>query len=100
MIQRIKLHRSQILTSGELFKLCASARNTHDYIRITLWTGKYVQVNFHRDNTLSVSTNRMDLSTLYAVNNMMQRNKIYSTENVVEFLFKFIQKNTKYNPRS
>lgn len=97
MIQRVRLNRTQVLTSRELFKMCASARNTHDYVRITLWNGKYVQVSFHRDNTLSVSTNRMDLSTLYAVNNMMQRNKIYSTENVVEFLFKFIKKNTRTN---
>lgn len=92
MIKRLKLNKDQYLSQNELFKLCASARNSHDYIRIQLYNNKYVQVNFHRDQTLSVSHNFMDLSMYYATINMMNRNKIYSTENVAEFLAKTIRK--------
>ena len=92
MIQRLKLNKGQTLNQSQLFKYCSSARNTHDYIRIQLYNGKYIQINFHRDQTLSVTHNMTDLSMYYATINMMNRNKIDSTENVVEFLQKTIQK--------
>lgn len=95
MIKKIKLNKGQNLSQTELFKLCSSARNSHDYIRIQLYNNRYVQVSFHRDQTLSVSHNMTDLSMYYATINMMNRNKIYSTENVVDFLAKTIKKYNK-----
>ena len=92
MIKRLKLARGQTINKNELLKYCISARNTHDYIRIQLYNNKYVQVSFHRDQTLSVSHNMTDLSMYYATINMMNRNKIYSTENVVDFLINTIRR--------
>lgn len=92
MIKRVKLNKNQTLSTNELFKICASARNSHDYVRIQLFNNRYIQVSFHRDQTLSVSHNMTDLSMYYATINMMNRNKIYSTENVVDFLAKTIKK--------
>ena len=92
MIKRLKLSKGQTINKNELFKYCTSARNTHDYIRIQLYNNRYVQVSFHRDQTLSVSHNMTDLSMYYATINMLNRNKIYSTENVVDFLMRTIQK--------
>ncbi len=92
MIKRVKLNKNQTLSTNELFKICASARNSHDYVRIQLFNNRYIQVSFHRDQTLSVSHNMTDLSMYYATINMMNRNKIYSTENVVDFLVKTIKK--------
>ncbi len=95
MIHKIKLTRKQKLAIPQLYKLCSSARNSHDYIRINLSNNKYIMVSFHRDGTLSVSHNFTDLSAYYATINMMNRNKIYSTENVVDYLFKMVQKYNK-----
>lgn len=95
MIRKIKLSRKQKITTPELFKLCASARNSNDYIRIDLWNRKYIVVSFHRDQTLSISNNFTDLIAYYATQNMIRLNKIYSTENVVDYLFKMIQKYNK-----
>lgn len=92
MIHKVKLTRKQKLSMPELYKMCSSARGTYDYVRINLINGKFIQVNFHRDQTISVCNNFTDLGAFYAVQNIMKRNKINSTQNIAEFLFKMVQR--------
>ena len=92
MIRILNLKRKQIIPIKELFRLSASARNTFDFIRVNMWNGKFITVNFHRDQTISVSHNFADMRVYFLVSNFEKRNKINSTQNVAEFLFSMIQK--------
>lgn len=92
MIKILNLERKQTVPIRELFRLSASARNTYDFIKVNMWNKKFIIVNFHRDQTISVSHNFTDMRVYFATNNFIKRNKINSTENVAEFLFKMIQK--------
>ena len=92
MVKKLFLQRKQIIPVSELYNICASARNTFDFVKVTMWDGKFLIMTFHRDQTISISHNFTDLRVYFACNNFIKRNTINSTMNAAEFLFKMIQR--------
>lgn len=92
MIQNVKLNKGQILTKSEITRLCNSARSTWQYVKFILSNGVYIQINYNKDLTISISTNSRDLVFYQEVQNLV---RIYTQMRVIDMLFRWLPKLNK-----
>ena len=88
MIQNITLNRNQVLSKSEILKILNTAKSTYQYAKFT-FKGYYLQINYNRDLSVSISTNSRDLA-LYQ--EMQDLTKIYTQMRLVDFVFRYINK--------
>lgn len=88
MIQKLKLHRGQILTKDNISKLLSSARGTFGYAKFTMYNGIYISVYFSKDLSTELVTNSRDIS-LWNRMEILRRNSTLSM--ITDFLFYWIQ---------
>lgn len=89
MIQNVKLKKGQILTKQEITRICNSARSTWQYAKFELSNGVYIQINYNKDLSISISTNSRDLIFYQEVQNLV---RIYTQMRVIDMLFRWLPK--------
>lgn len=92
MIQKIKLHRGQILTKDNINNLLSSARGTYSYAKFTMHNGIYISVFFNKDNTTELSTNSRDMA-LWTRMEVLRRSSTLAM--ISDFLFYWIPRLNK-----
>lgn len=88
MIQKIELHKGQILTRDNISRILGSARGTYQYARFTMYNKIYLNINYNKDNTIEISTNSRDIA-LWNQIQILRRNRS-SLSMIVDFVFRWI----------
>lgn len=92
MIQKVRLHRGQILTKENISKLLFSARGTFGYAKFTMYNGIYISVYFSRDMTTEFVTNSRDIA-LWTRMEVLRRSSTIAM--ISDFIFYWIQRLNK-----
>ena len=88
MIQKVKLHRGQILTKDNIQQYLTRARNGCDYCRFDMKQGTYILIAFFKDNTYDIMTNNRSLQLWVDIQNV--RN-LRGLTHLVPYVFRWIQ---------
>ena len=92
MIQKVKILRGQTLTREKIARILISARSTYDYARFDLWNGKYIVINFTRDNKYEIATNSRDYNIVYDIK-VVKATRQFSS--LTGFVYKWLPKLSK-----
>ena len=87
MIQRMNLHRGQILTKSNINNILNSAKGTYSYARFEMYNKIYISIFFNKDNTVEISTNSRNIA-LWNRLEVLRRNNTISM--LVDFIFFWI----------
>lgn len=92
MYQNVKLKRGVNPTRNEIIKTLTSAKMTYEYARYTMDNGKYLTINFMRDNTYEIATNHMDYGIVYDIKVVKSIKNFYG---VVDFVARWLPRLNK-----
>lgn len=87
MIEQLTTTKGQIVTVENIFTMLNSARSTNDYAKFIVSNGTYITIDFHRDHTISISTNSRDIGLWTRIESL--RNN-YSQTRLSDMVFYWI----------
>lgn len=90
-IEIVNLHPGQVLSVNEIEKLLWKARQNYQYLTITMKNNVYITVNYNRDQSISISSNIIEVAV---IREMDYVKKHYAFSRLSNYLVRWI---LKYN---
>jgi len=93
MIQTVTVKKGKPISKQEIQYALTRARSTYDYAKFILPNGKYITVNFMKDNSYEIATNVREQYQLFY--DIKITKTIKSFFSLIDFLYKWLNRLNK-----